>query len=151
MQAMIIASLTGTKRFTITENKAKADAVLRGYATEKSAQELHAYGSGTGVGTAHGGGHASVSGAGGVFSGSSSGGFGAAQATIQDSSVNTETVDNAHAAVRLVNSDGDVIWTTVQESNGAKFKGASADVAEKVAKQLVRDAEKADSPQSTVK
>jgi N-acetylglutamate synthase/N-acetylornithine aminotransferase len=59
--------------------------------------------------------------------------------------LNTESIDNAHAAVRLVNSDGDVIWTSIQESNGAKFKGASADVADKIAKQLARDAEKADS------
>jgi N-acetylglutamate synthase/N-acetylornithine aminotransferase len=46
--------------------------------------------------------------------------------------------------VRLVNGDGDVIWTTTQESAGAKFKGASADVADKIAKQLSKDAEKAD-------
>jgi hypothetical protein len=37
-----------------------------------------------------------------------------------------------------------VIWTTTQESKGAKFKGASADVAEKIVKQLARDAEKSD-------
>jgi hypothetical protein len=143
LQAMIIASLTETKRFTITEDKTKAGAVLRGYATESSSQEIHAYGSGTAVSTARGGGSSSISG--------SHGGFGAAASAIQDSSVNTETIDNAHAAVRLVDSDGDVIWTTVQESNGAKFKGASADVADKIAKQLVRDAEKADAEQPAAK
>ncbi len=140
MQAMVISSLTESKRFLVTEEKAKADAVLRGTSTEKTSQELHSYGSGTSVETAHGGGHASVIG----NIGSASSGFGAAGAAIQDSSVNTETVSSAHAAVRLVNSDGDVIWTTTQESNGGKFKGASADVAEKIAKQLARDAEKAD-------
>ncbi|HEY1767799.1 MAG TPA: hypothetical protein VGG26_09090, partial [Terracidiphilus sp.] len=72
------------------------------------------------------------------------GGFGATQAAINDSSVNTESIDNAHASVRLVTGDGDVIWTTTQESTGAKFKGASADVADKIAKQLASDAEKAD-------
>ena len=41
--------------------------------------------------------------------------------------------------MRLVNKDGDVIWSTTQESNGGKFKGASADVAEKITKQLVAD------------
>lgn len=132
MQAMVISSLTETKRFTITEDKSKADAILRGTATEKTAHELHSYGSGTAVETAHGG-----------FN-SAGGGFGAAGAAVQDSSANTETIDSAHAAVRLVNSDGDVIWTTTQESSGAKFKGASADVADKIAKQLIRDAEKAD-------
>jgi len=35
-----------------------------------------------------------------------------------------------------------VIWSTTQESNGAKFHGASADVAEKIARQLAADVEK---------
>ena len=47
------------------------------------------------------------------------------------------------AAVRLVDADGDVIWSTTQESLGAKFKGASADVADKIVKQLLADIEKA--------
>jgi curli biogenesis system outer membrane secretion channel CsgG len=128
MQAMVISSLTGSQRFVVTEEKSKADAVLKGAATQKSSQEVHAYGSGTAVGAARG----------------SASGFGAAESAIQDSSVNTESTENAHASVRLVNTDGDVIWTTTQESNGAKFKGASADVADKIAKQLVRDAEKAE-------
>ena len=34
------------------------------------------------------------------------------------------------------------IWTTTQESKGAKYKGASADVANKIVKQLVWDMEK---------
>jgi hypothetical protein len=41
-----------------------------------------------------------------------------------------------------VNKDGDVLWSTTQESNGAKFHGASADVADKIAKQLVAEYEK---------
>ena len=43
------------------------------------------------------------------------------------------------ATVRLVNKDGDVLWSTTQESNGAFSHGASADVAEKIAKQLVAE------------
>lgn len=144
MQAMVISSLTESQRFTVTEEKSKADAVLKGATTQKSSQEVHAYGSGTAVGTAHGGSHASVSGSGGSIYGTASGGFAAAGSAINDSSVNTETIDSAHASVRLVDPDGDVIWTTTQESTGAKFKGASADVADKIAKQLIRDAEKAD-------
>lgn len=144
MQGMVISSLTASKRFTVTEDKSKADAVLRGVATQRTTQETHAYGSGTAVGTAHGGGSGEISGSSGSFSGSVRSGFASASSAIQDSSVNTETLDNAHAAVRLINADGDVIWTTTQESGGAKFKGASADVADKIAKQLTRDAEKAD-------
>ena len=45
------------------------------------------------------------------------------------------------AAVRLVNKDGDVIWFTTQESLGAKFRGASADVAEKITAKLKEDFE----------
>jgi hypothetical protein len=59
-----------------------------------------------------------------------------------DSSVNTETVNEARVAVRLVSPDGDVIWTSTQESKGAKYKGASADVADRCVKQLLRDVEK---------
>jgi hypothetical protein len=56
--------------------------------------------------------------------------------------VNTETINEARIAVRLVNSEGDVIWTSTQESKGAKYKGSSADVADKCIKQLLRDVEK---------
>ena len=42
----------------------------------------------------------------------------------------------------MVSNDGDVLWSTTQESKGAKYKGASADVAEKVVKQLLWDLEK---------
>lgn len=57
-----------------------------------------------------------------------------------DESVNIhERKHEAMATVRLVNKEGDVIWSTTQESGGAKFRGASADVAEKITKQLVED------------
>ncbi len=46
------------------------------------------------------------------------------------------------ATVRLVNKDGDVIWSTTQESNGAKFRGASADVADKISRALVSEVER---------
>ena len=55
----------------------------------------------------------------------------------------TERKHEAMAAVRLVDANGDVIWSTTQESLGAKFKGASADVADKIVKQLSGDIEKA--------
>jgi hypothetical protein len=138
IQSMVVASLTESKRLIVTENKDRADALLKGSATEKSSQELHAYGEATAAGAAAGG-HSSSH---GVFGGSSSGGFASRSAAIQDSSVNTETIDHAQIGVRLVNRDGDVIWSTAQESKGAKYKGASADVADKIVKQLLRDIEK---------
>ena len=62
---------------------------------------------------------------------------------IQDSKLSTETTHEARLAVRLVSQDGDVIWSTTQESQGAKFKSSSADVADKVVKQLLHELDKA--------
>src|SRR5579859_7806319 len=47
LQSMIVSSLVATKRFKVTENREKADAILKGVALEKTSQELHAYGEGT--------------------------------------------------------------------------------------------------------
>jgi hypothetical protein len=50
-----------------------------------------------------------------------------------------ERKHEASASVRLVNRDGDVIWSTIQESQGAKFRSAAADVAERIGRQLAAD------------
>jgi len=146
LQSMILSALANSKRFKVTENRDRADAILKGVALEKTSQELHAYGESTAVGGAAGSSQGSVNGTfingTGSVSGSSSGGFIARHMGTSDSSVNTETINEARVAVRLVNPDGDVIWTSTQESKGAKYKGASADVADKCVKQLLRDLEK---------
>lgn len=146
LQAMVVNSLSESKRFIITENKEKADAVLKGTGLEKTAQELHAIGEATSVAAASGGGHSEVNGSvsngTGSVSGSSSGGFIAKKMGIADSQASTETVNDARLAVRLVSTDGDVIWTTTKESKGAKYKGASADVADQIVKQLIWDLDK---------
>ena len=118
VQSMIVSSLTATNQFIVTENREKADAILKGVALEKSSQELHAYSEGTAVG-----------GRGGA-------------AAVNDSSAHTETIHEAKVAVRLVNPDGDVIWTSTQESKGGKYKGATGDAADRCVKQLVRDIER---------
>lgn len=155
MQSMIVSALVGTKRFLVTENRERADAVLKGIALEKSSQEVHAFGESTAVGGAAGGHHGELSGTvvdgSGTISGSSSGGFVAHHIGISDSSLNTETIDHARIAIRLVDSDGDVIWTTTQESKGAKYKGASADAADMCIKQLLRDIAKIENTDSTQK
>jgi curli biogenesis system outer membrane secretion channel CsgG len=117
LQSMIVSSLAKTKRFKVTENRERANAILKGVAIEKTAQELHAYSEGTLAG----------------------------RAAISDSSAHTETVNEAKLSVRLVNLDGDVIWTSTQESKGAKYKGASADVADECVKELLRAVEKLES------
>jgi hypothetical protein len=53
-----------------------------------------------------------------------------------------ERKHEASVSVRLVNREGDVIWSTTQESRGAKFKSAGADVADKVARRLAADVER---------
>ena len=138
LQAMVINSLAASGRFIVTENKDKADAVLKGTAIEKTSQEVHASGDSTAVAGAAG----SISGSANRSSASVSGASVAHAASIEDSVLATETIDRAAVAVRLVAADGDLIWATTQESKGAKFKGASADVADKVVKQLLHDIEK---------
>jgi len=146
LQSMIVSALVATKRFKVTENRERADAILKGVALEKTSQELHAYGESTAVGSAGGSSHGDINGSmvngNGTISGSSNSGFIARHMGTSDSSVNTETVNEARIAIRLVDPDGDVIWTSTQESKGAKYKGSSADVADKCVKQLLRDVEK---------
>ena len=142
LQAMVINSLAASKRFIITENKEKADAVLKGTAIEKTSQEVHAIGESTAVAGAAG----AVSGSANRSSASISGASVAHAAGIEDSQLTTETIDRAAVAVRLIAADGDLIWATTQESKGAKFKGASADVADKVVKQLLHDIERIEGP-----
>ena len=143
IQAMVVNSLSESKRFIITENKDKADAVLKGTALEKTSQEFHALSDKALAASAHGAHSGSVNGTfvngSGSVSGSSSGYHNATAAAVDDSTASTETINEARVAVRLVAADGDVIWTTTQESRGAKYKGASADVADRVVKQLTRD------------
>lgn len=135
LQSMVINALTQTKRFIVTENKGKADATLKGTALEKRSQELHSTASGTSVSSILGGFSADRRTAGGAIGGVGMG--------TGDASTSTETIDHAALSVRLVSADGDTIWSTTQESKGAKYKGAGADVADKIVKQLLQDLERA--------
>jgi len=131
---MIISSLQATKLYIITESEEKADAFLRGSAedliftdTFSSSDSLSARASaGTGSNPDRT-----------VEDRRSR----SASVTVgeQESTRIAERKHEATAAVRLVSKDGDVLWSTIQESFGAKFLGASADVAQKIAKQLLKD------------
>lgn len=146
IQAMVVNSITESKRFIITENKEKADAILKGTALEKTSQEFHSLNDSAAVASSHGSHHGEVSGSfvngTGSVSGSSHGYHAANAVAADDSTTSTETINDARVAVRLVAADGDVIWSTTKESRGAKYKGASADVADKVVKQLMLDLDK---------
>lgn len=142
LQSMVIDSLTKSPRFIVTESKERADVILKGVGTEKTHQELHSTSEGTSVGTAGGGEHGEVHASNGSLSGSHDGGFFARKLGISDAQSSTETIDNVRLAVRLVSPDGDVVWSSVKESHGAKYKGAAADAADQVIKQLQTDVER---------
>lgn len=134
---MIIASLQRAKIFVVTENSERADAILRGSAEDlvftDSFQSGESIAARTGVSLGRG---------------SSSSRSGRDNASLQASIGENESTriqerkHEASASVRLVNRDGDVIWSTTQESMGAKFRSASADVAAKITRQLLEDREK---------
>jgi hypothetical protein len=146
MRDLIISSLQSSKLFVLTENADRADAFLRGAAEDLVYTDN--FQSSEGVNAHVGDSERSASSSGSRFNGgggsvsrsvgrSLSAGVGENEATNIH-----ERKHEAMATVRLVNKDGDVMWSTTQESNGAKFRGASADVADKITKQLAADVER---------
>ncbi len=132
---LLISALQKSKLFVITENEERADAILRG-----SAEDLlftDRFSSSDGLSAHVNGGEALGSAS--TKSGSRGSRYSGVSVSDNESTHIEERKHEAMASVRLVNKDGDVIWSTTQESMGAKFRGASADVAEKVAKQLAVD------------
>jgi hypothetical protein len=132
MRDLIIASLHGAKLYILTENPERADAVMHGAAEDLIYTDQFASSDSvdlrSGVGT-------------GTRSTRTSSGARSLSVGVGDKE-STDIRERKHealATVRLVNKDGDVIWSTTQESDGAKFRGASADVADKIAHQLAAD------------
>jgi hypothetical protein len=134
MRDILMSSLQATKLFVITENQERADVVLKGAAEDLVFSETH--GSSEGV-------NARLNAGTGRQSGSSRGSYAGMGFGETESEHSTERRHEAIAAVRLVNKDGDIIWATTQESLGGKFRGASADVADKITMQLKEDFERA--------
>jgi hypothetical protein len=133
---LLMTSLHNSKQFIITEEEDKADAVLKGAGdddvftdTFQSSDGLNArsqIASGSSEGLRN-------------YANSSSNHSGGLTLGQNESSRTEERKHEAIATVRLVAKDGDVIWSATAESLGAKFLGASADVADKIAKRLVTD------------
>jgi curved DNA-binding protein CbpA len=132
LRELLIAGINSTKLFVLTENPEHADAVLKGAADDHTFEDT--FDSSTSVSSRGGSGKNSGS-------SRSSGSYLSSGVADNDSHHIKERKHEAFAAVRLVNSDGDVLWSTTQESLGGKFRGASADVAAKVAHQLSLDYE----------
>jgi hypothetical protein len=128
---MVIATLQRTNLFALTENAERADALLRGSAEDLIFTENFQ----------------STDGITARVSPTGSSGYTRSNGTIvpgvsigdHESVHKQERRHEASASVRLVNRDGDVIWSTIQESQGAKFRSAAADVAERISHQLSAD------------
>jgi len=131
LRELIIASIDGTKLFVLTDNPDRADAVLKGAADDQTFTDT--FDSQEGVSDRANGGKSS-----GGFS-KANGIYGGIGVSGNESHHIKERKHEAYASVRLCNKDGDVLWSTTQESQGAKFRGASADVAAKIARQLTFD------------
>ncbi len=146
MRDLVISALQNSKLFVLTENAERADAFLRGAAEDliytdqfQSSDGINAHvgdSSSEGVNTG-----TRFNGAGGSVSRSASRSLNAGIGENESSNIR-ERRHEALATVRIVNKDGDVIWSTTQESTGAKFRGASADVADKITRQLTLDFER---------
>ncbi len=133
LRDLIITALQASKLFIVTENEERADAFLRGAGedllyTDKfsSSDSLSAHANG---------GNSSYSAPSRLSRNQSSG----VSLSENESTHIEERKHEAMATVRLVNKDGDVIWSTTQESMGGKFRGAGADVAARIARQLAAD------------
>ena len=142
MRDLLITAMQNSKLFIVTENPERADTILRGAAEDliytddfQSSDSVEIRG-GAGAGTRDGSYRTGVNSSTPSSSASHSLTLGAGD---REETNIKERKHEALATVRLVNKDGDVIWSTTQESNGAKFRGASADVADKVTKQFVAD------------
>jgi len=130
MRDILLSSLEGTSLFVVTENAERADATLRGAAEDLVFTEVHSSSESINA-------HSNIGS--GRTSSSSRGAYAGLGMGESESEHSSERRHEAVAAVRLVNKDGDVIWATTQESLGAKFRGASTDVAEKITAKLKAD------------
>ncbi len=136
LRDLLMTSLHNSKQFVITEDEDKADAILKGAGdddvftdTFQSSEGINAHtqiSSGSSEGLRN-------------YANSSSNRSGGLTIGENDSRRDEQRKHEAIATVRLVSKDGDVIWSATAESMGAKFMGASADVADKIAKRLVTD------------
>jgi hypothetical protein len=135
LRDMVIASLQRARLFVVTENADRADAVLRGSGEDLAFTDL--FQSGESVGA-----RGNVSAGRGTSTKNRD--YLALGSGVNENETTRiqERKHEAAASVRLVNKEGDVIWSTTQESLGAKLRSASADVADKITRQLVQDYER---------
>lgn len=135
---MLIAAIQSSGLFAITESQEKADATLKGSGDDLIFSEEHNSSDSLGIHATAGSGSSSTAMHDGVSANNTKG----IGVTDSESSKSQERHHEATGSVRLVGKNGDVIWSTTQESNGGKFRSAMADVADKITKQLAEEARK---------
>jgi hypothetical protein len=136
IRELLMTSLQGSKQFIITEDEDRADATLKGAGCDEVFTDT--FQSSEGINAHSQLGNGSSSGTRNYASSSSNHSMGLSIGE-NESRRTEERKHEAIATVRLVNKDGDVIWSATAESLGGKFRGASADVADKIAKRLTVD------------
>lgn len=137
MRDMIVSSLENSGIVLVTDNPERADAILRGSAEDVAFIDVYQSGESTSAR-----GSTSVT-QGAQRASARTNRYGSISAAERETVRTTDRRHEAMASLRLVNKDGDVIWSTTQESRGAKFRGAGADVANKVTRKLAEDLERA--------
>ncbi len=127
---LLLSALSGQGLFVLTENPDRADAFLRGGAEDRVFNVTFDFREGIDgraqLGTGTTGRNGTRRNA-GVSVGE------------DESARQTERKHEAVAAIRLVDKDGDIIWSTLQQSAGTKFRNASVDLVRKVVDQLKQD------------
>ena len=135
---LLMSRIQATKLFIVTENEEKADAVLKGAGSDKAFVDVFQTSDNINV-------HSQVSvpnlrsndtSASRRYSDRISTSIAGGESESQKIE---ERKHEAIATVRLVNKDGDVIWSATEESLGAKFMGASVDVVDRITKKLAAD------------
>ncbi len=141
LRDMVLSSLANAHLFQVTEDEESADVILRGSGEDLVFTDQHQLNDRLNVGLYGTANNRNLD----ISSGSSSG----INAGESESSHIVERKHEASASVRMVNSSGDVIWSSTKESFGGKFRGASADVADKLVKQLIQDIGRAKASSAT--
>jgi hypothetical protein len=129
---LLMTSLQRSKLFIITEDEDKADATLKGSGGDEIFTDH--FQSSEGINA-----HSQVGGGVNGNSRTTNSHYAGLSIGENESRHTEERKHEAIATVRLVDKAGDVIWSATAESLGGKFLGASADVADKIAKRLVTD------------
>jgi len=132
---LLMSGIQASKLFIVTEEEDKADAVLKGAGHDQVFTDVFVSSEGINAHSQIGLGSSNTTNT-ERWSSQRNTGIGVGE---NETHKSEERKHEAIATVRLVNKDGDVIWSATEESLGAKFMGASVDVVAKITKKLSED------------